>query len=161
MLDIKIIRSDPKGVETRLQTKDPDVQLAPILALDEEVRHLKSAVEEIKGRRNLLSKEIGEKKRSGEDTSALMKEVSGLGDKTAEIDKQLHKKETELNDLLARLPNLPEEGAKSSQNIEDNVVLRTFGEKPSFSFEAKNHVELNEKLPLFDFKSAAKASSSH
>jgi len=161
MLDIKIIRSDPKGVETRLQTKDPHVKIDPILSLDEEVRHLKSAVEEIKNKRNLLSKEIGEKKRKGEDTSDLMKDVGGLGEKTAEIDKELQKQETTLNDLLARLPNLPDEKVKVSQNIEDNVVLRTFGEKTSFSFEPKNHVELNEKLHLFDFKRAAKISGSN
>ncbi|MDN3506812.1 MAG: serine--tRNA ligase [Simkaniaceae bacterium] len=161
MLDIKIIRNDPKAVEVRLKTKDPKVNLKPILALDEAVRLLKTEVEDIKNKRNLLSKEIGEKKRKGEDTSDLMKDVGGLGEKTAEIDKQLHEKETELNNLLARLPNLPDEKVKVSQKVEDNVVLRTFGKKPSFSFEPKNHVELNEKLHLFDFKRAAKTSGSN
>ncbi|NGX26130.1 MAG: Serine--tRNA ligase [Chlamydiae bacterium] len=161
MLDIKLIRKDPKLIEDKLKTKDPDVDLSPILTLDEEVRLLKTKVEEIKSQRNLLSKEIGEKKRSGEDTTALMKEVSGLGEKIEKIDKQLDEKESALHDLLARLPNIPDSAVKVSQNIEDNVVLKSYGEKSSFDFSPKNHVELNERLHLFDFKRAAKASGSN
>jgi len=161
MLDIKEIRSQPESVEARLKSKDPTVTLSPILLLDEDVRNLKTEVEEIKNKRNSLSKQIGEKKRAGEDAAPLMAEVGGLGDAIAEIDKQLASKEEKLHDLLSRLPNLPEEGAAISQNIEDNVILRTHKEKPDFGFEPKNHVQLNEKLNLFDFKRAAKASGSN
>jgi len=161
MLDIKLLRKDPQSIEAKLKTKDPHAEVAPILALDEEVRHLKGQAEEIKNKRNLLSKQIGEKKRSGEDTSALMKEVSGLGDQIGTLDKELAEKEVALNDLLYHLPNIPDEGTKVSQNVEDNVILSTFGEKPSFSFDAKNHVELNERLHLFDFKRGAKTSGSN
>lgn len=161
MLDIKLIRNDPKLIEQKLKSKDPSIDLGPILALDDEVRHLKTEVEEIKSKRNLLSKEIGEKKRAGEDTGSLMKEVSGLGEKIGKIDHELSEKEATLLDLVAHLPNLPSEQTKISQAVEDNIVLNTFGEKPSFPFEPKNHVQLNETLHLFDFKRAAKTSGSN
>lgn len=160
MLDIKLLRKDPVAIETKLKSKDPTIDLTYILALDEEVRHLKTKAEEIKSRRNLLSKEIGEKKRAGTDTSEQMEEVAGLGDEAAQLDKDLDEKEKKLDDLLARLPNLPNPEIKVSHNVADNVPLKISGKKPEFAFAAKNHVELNEKLHLFDFKRAAKISGS-
>ncbi len=160
MLDMKLLRKDPVAIETRLKSKDPTIDLTYILALDEEVRHLKTKAEEIKSRRNLLSKEIGEKKRAGIDSSEQMEEVAGLGDEAAALDRELAEKEKSLDDLLARLPNLPNPEIKVSHHVEDNVVVRVSGQKPEFAFAAKNHVELNERLHLFDFKRAAKTSGS-
>lgn len=160
MLDMKLLRKDPVAIETRLKSKDLSIDLNLILALDEEVRHLKTKGEELKSRRNLLSKEIGEKKRAGIDTSEQMKEVGSLGDETESFDRELAEKEKKLDDLCARLPNLPSSEIKVSHNVEDNVIKRVSGEKSRFSFNAKNHVELNEKLHLFDFKRAAKTSGS-
>lgn len=161
MLDIKILRNDPKKAQKLLKAKDPSIDLSPLLQLDEKVRHLKTQVEEIKSQRNLLSKQIGEKKRKGEDSHQLMKDVAGLGDQIAALDKDLSENETHLTDLLARLPNFPDPESKVSLDPADNVTLRTFAEKPTFSFTPKNHVELNEQLHLFDFKRAAKAAGSN
>jgi seryl-tRNA synthetase len=161
MLDLKLLRKDPKGIEAKLKTKDPNVDLAPLLHLDEEVRHLKAAAEEIKSKRNLLSKEIGEKKRRGDDASTQMKEVAGLGDQISALDAKLHEKEAKLLALLYDLPNLPSDEVRVSQKVEDNVVKAAYGQKPAFSFAAKNHVELNETLELFDFKRGAKVAGSN
>lgn len=161
MLDIKLLRKDSKIIESKLKTKDPDVRLEPILELDESIRSIKNRGEELKNKRNVLSKQIGEKKRSGINAADLMDEVSGLGSEISELDQELSQKEQKLDDLLARLPNLPTDDVKVSHDKKDNVVLRSYGEKPSFSFVPKNHVELNEKLHLFDFKRAAKISGSH
>lgn len=161
MLDIKLIRKDPKSIEAKLKSKDPEVDLGPILDLDEEVRQLKTKVEELKSTRNLLSKEIGEKKRKGEDASEQMLEVSGLGETIDALDHELSEKEPKLTDLIARLPNIPDSKVKVSQNVADNVVVFSYKEKPTFSFSPKNHVELNETLALFDFKRAAKTSGSN
>lgn len=161
MLDVKLLRKDAKAFEERLKSKDPSVDLTPLMQLDEEIRNLKTRGEEFKNRRNQLSKEIGEKKRKGEDASSLMNEVNGLADQVSLLDKQLVEKEEHFNQIFLRLPNLPIEEVKISQNVQDNVVLRMQGKKPEFSFAPKNHVELNERLHLFDFKRAAKVSGSH
>jgi seryl-tRNA synthetase len=160
MLDIKLLRKDGPSVEKRLKTKDPSISLKPILALDERVREIILHVEELKSKRNHLSKEIGEKKRLKQDASPLMEEVGGLGDKISRLDHELKELEKELLDQMASLPNIPMEGIKVSGDPKDNVCIKTYLEKPSFSFPFKNHVELNEKLDLFDFKRGAKISGS-
>ncbi|MEN9344234.1 MAG: seryl-tRNA synthetase [Chlamydiota bacterium] len=160
MLDIKTIRTDKTGIEKRLKTKDSSIDLSPILFLDEEIRQGKGVVEELKAKRNHLSKEIGERKRLKEDTTSLMEQVGGLGDQITELDHKLNVMESQLKEALSMLPNVPEEGIKVSPDPKDNVCIKMVGQKPSFSFPFKNHVELNENLHLFDFKRGAKVSGS-
>lgn len=158
MLDMKILREKPAEVEKKLQTKDPGISLKPILALDDTVRKLKHEVEILKAQRNQSSKLIGEYKSQKKDTSSLMKEVGSLGDKIAELDHKLKEAEEQIKHLLDVLPNIPDEGIKVSLDPKDNVCVKTFGEKRLFAFKPKNHVELNERLHLFDFARGAKIS---
>jgi len=160
MLDIKLIRKNPQHLEALLRKKDPEISLAPIIALDEKTRELKTKVEELKSLRNSFSKEIGDRKRTGQDPSEIMHQVSGLGDQIAALDKDLAETEALLERNLAEIPNPPMEGIKSSMDPKENVCIKTFGEKREFSFEPKNHVELNESLCLFDFQRGAKISGS-
>lgn len=160
MLDMKLLRKESAAIEKKLKTKDPECDLGPILALDEKIRAIKAEVEELKSKRNHLSKEIGEKKRKGEDASFEMKEVSGMGEKISAYDHELSSLEEQLTTMLSCLPNIPMDGIKVSLDPKDNVCIKTFGEKKEFSFPFKNHVELNETLKLFDFKRGAKISGS-
>jgi seryl-tRNA synthetase len=160
MLDIKLLRKDPKGVEARLKTKDPTASVAPILQRDEKLRHLIGEAEEVQARRNHLSKEIGEKKRQKLDVADLMEQVAGLGGEAARLNHERTELEKELNHLLAHLPNLPVDGSRVSLDPKDNVCIKSWGEKKEFAFPFKNHVELGEKLGLFDFKRAAKTTGS-
>ena len=161
MLDIRLLRKDKEEMEKRLKTKDPSIELSSLLSLDERIRQIKTEVEELKSSRNTLSKEIGEKKRKGEDVSSTMQEVAGLGSQITALDVELHALEEKLHAALSVLPNLPKEEIPVSPDPKDNVCLKTVGEKPSFAFAFKNHVELNEKLHLFDFKRSAKLSGSN
>jgi seryl-tRNA synthetase len=160
MLDIKLIRKDKDAVEAKLKTKDPEVNLSPILALDERIRVIKTSVEELKATRNSVSKEIGERKRNKQDTSELMQEVSGLGDKISILDHELIDLEKDLNHKLASCPNLPMDNIKVALDPKENVCIKTYGSKREFAFTPKNHVELNERLQLFDFQRAAKVAGS-
>ncbi len=160
MIDIRLIRADKAAVEKKLKTKDPEIDLSSIVALDERIRMIKMNVEELKAARNHLSKEIGEKKRQKQDVSEWMKEVAGLGDKIALLDQELSTLEQEWNQTLANLPNLPRDEIKVSFDPKDNVCIKTFGQKREFPFPFKNHVELNERLCLFDFKRGAKVAGS-
>jgi seryl-tRNA synthetase len=160
MLDMKLVRKDPSHLETLLRRKDPDISLAPIIELDEKSRAIKTKVEELKSLRNTLSKEIGEKKRTKQDASELMDKVSGLGEQIALLDQELGSIEEKLKEKLSIIPNPPMEEIKISLDPKDNVCIKTFGEKRSFSFQPKNHVELNESLGLFDFQRGAKISGS-
>ena len=160
MLDMKWLRKDPKAVEAKLKTKDPAIDLSSILDLDEKMREILVKVESLKAERNQLSKQIGEKKRLKEDTSALMETVGGMGDAITALDHELAALDKELSHKVASLPNLPMDGSKVSPDPKDNVCIKTFGEKTTFSFPFKNHVELNDQLHLFDFKRGAKVSGS-
>jgi seryl-tRNA synthetase len=160
MLDLKLLRNSKEILEGKLKSKDPEVSLAPILALDERMRVVKTNTEELKAARNHLSRDIGEKKRVGQSTDLLMQEVAGLGDKIAILDHELRLLEDELNQKWASIPNIPDDEIKESYDPQDNVCIKSVGEKTSFSFPFKNHLELNERLELFDFKRGAKIAGS-
>jgi seryl-tRNA synthetase len=91
MLDIKLIRKEPKKVEELLKRKDSNISLGLILELDEKLREVIQQLESLQSRRNSASKEIGEKKRKGEDVSGVMQEVAGLGDQVSALN---HEKST-------------------------------------------------------------------
>ncbi len=161
MIDIKLLRADPKGLEAKLKTKDPEISLSTIIALDERIRVIKTTVEELKATRNHLSKEIGDKKRLKQDCAEAMQEVAGIGDRIAILDHELAALEQEINEKLASIPNVPCAEAKISHDPKENVCIKSVGEKPTFAFPFKNHVELNEHLGLFDFKRGSKISGSN
>src|SRR4051812_27356233 len=96
MLDIKLIRKDAAKIEELLKRKDSSISLKSILKLDERIREVIVEVENLQSKRNAASKEIGERKRKGEEVDSIMQEVAGLGDKVGalnhertEIEKQL------------------------------------------------------------------------
>jgi seryl-tRNA synthetase len=160
MLDIKLLRKDPTKFEAKLKSKDPTVDLTPVLALDEQIREVIAKLEQLQAKRNALSKEIGEKKRNKEDVSSVMKEVEGLGENVSLLSHERSQLENQLVYKMGFLPNLPMDDVKVSVDPKDNVCIKTFGEKKEFDFPFKNHVELNDNLHLFDFKRAAKTSGS-
>ncbi len=160
MLDLKELRKDPQGLEAKLKNKVPEISLSPILALDERLRSLKTETEELKSKKNYTSKEIGAKKQKGEDVSKFMEEMTALGDKIAVLDLEISTVEEDLKNNVAVLPNVPMDDVPISPSPKDNVCIKEWGDKPTFSFPFKNHVELNEKLKLFDFARGAKTSGS-
>lgn len=160
MLDIRLIRQDRALIEAKLRTKEPGLSLVPIFSLDESIREHKTRVESLKAKRNELSQQIGELKRKGFDASEKMAEVRAFADEIDILDQETARLEAALLDQLSRLPNLPMDEIKISQDPKDNVIIKEFGAKPHFNFPFKNHLELNEKLHLFDFKRGAQISGS-
>jgi seryl-tRNA synthetase len=156
MLDIRLIRKDRTAIEAKLQTKDPQIDLSRVCELDQQIRECKTKVESLKAKRNEYSQNIGELKRKGHDTSELMSQVARSAEEIHHLDHQIKELEEDFIQELARLPNLPMDDIKVSQDPKDNVVIKEVGQKPTFSFPFKNHIELNEQLQLFDFKRGAK-----
>lgn len=158
MLDIKSIRKDREKIEAKLKRKEPDLELAPVLELDDRLRHLITETEQLKAQRNEKSKLVGEKKRQKESADALMEEVREIGEKISAFDRERLEVEAAFTEALSRVPNIPMDDVKDSQDKEENEIIKTVGEKPRFSFEPKHHLELNEHLCLFDFHRTAKTS---
>lgn len=158
MIDIKLIRKDAAAIEAKLKTKDPEISLKGIVEMDQQIRESKTKVEHLKATRNETSQRIGEMKRNGKDPSSLMEQVAGIGEEIQVLDQRVAELEEKFNNEISRLPNIPMDDIKVAEDPKENVLLKTWGTKREFDFPFKNHVELNEKLDLFDFKRSAKIS---
>lgn len=160
MLDINLIRKNREQIEEKLRFKDPSISLDLICELDLRRRELQTKVQNLKASRNETSLKIGEVKRQGKDAGELLKQVANNADEIHQLDRELTATETEFHAEISKLPNIPMDDVKVSQDPKDNVIIKKYLEKPHFSFPFKNHVELNEKLHLFDFKRGARMSGS-
>lgn len=156
MIDIKLIRKDRYGIEAKLKTKDPSIDLSEIVNLDELIRDSKTKVENLKAKRNEASQKIGELKRQGQDTSAIMAEVAQHAEEIHALDHSVNQMEEKFHHELSKLPNIPMDDIKISEFPKDNVCIKVVGDRPTFNFPFKNHLELNDRLNLFDFKRGAK-----
>lgn len=160
MLDIKKIRTNPQEIEKKLKTKDPSIDLSKIIAMDDEIRKYQTEAEELKSIRNKISKEIGQNKDKPSETTSLMKEVNTVSSRIEKLDLLIKELEEKRTYALSILPNLPMDDIPVSLDPKENVCVKTFKEKRSFSFPFKNHLQLNEQLQLFDFQRATKIAGS-
>ena len=161
MFDIKLIREDIERVRRLVSTKkDNNTDLDRILELDTSRRNITYQVESLKNKQNLVSKEIPKLKKEGKDVSAVLNEMKELSDKIKEDDRVLAEIETELKDLLLRVPNLPHPSSPLGDTDDDNVEIRKWGEIKSFSFTPKAHWDIGENLNILDFGRAAKVTGS-
>lgn len=162
MLDIRLIREQPDYVKERLAARGGDSQLRveEILECDRERRASETRLQHLQSDRKRISKEIGARKARGEDTSAVEAEVRGLGDEIAKLNESSAALDVKQRDLLLHIPNLPHDAAPVGEDATANPEVRVWGSKPAFAFEPKSHVELGEKLRLFDFERGAKVSGS-
>lgn len=160
MLDIKIIRNDPKGIEKTLKSKDPSVSLTILLQLDSEIKVLKGRLENLQSQRNQAAKVVGEAKRKGEDISSLLKKNNDLQTQIQSLNSSLNDLTHQYQKELLSLPNIPDPSVKVSSDVANNTTIKTYKERPTFSFKPKNHIELNERLHMFDFERGAKITGS-
>lgn len=158
MLDIHLIRKEREAIEAKLKTKDPQIDLTKFCEIDNSLRHKKAQVENLKAERNKVSQQVGELKRQGKDASAVVEQVAKSAEEIHRLDHEIRGLEESFNDQLARLPNIPMDDIKVAEDPKDNVCIKEVKQKPTFDFPFKNHVELNEKLHLFDFKRGAQIS---
>jgi seryl-tRNA synthetase len=159
MLDARIIRQDPDAVRDRLAARGFTFDVSLFKRLEERRRELQLETEGLQNERNARSKEIGRRKAAGEDVSALLAEVSGLGDTLAEIKMRFEDVQAELHELLLGLPNLPDASVPDGRSEAENVELRRWREPPAFNFEPKDHVDLGAGSAL-DFEVAARIAGS-
>ena len=156
MLDIRKLRETPDEVKRGLEKRGADTSLVDkVLAFDVVRRDLLAKAEEMKQRRNAVSKQIGLAKRNGEDTTAVQAEMRALGDEISGIDRQLAEVEENQRKALLSLPNLPADDVVAGGK-EANAVVKVFGEKPSFASTPKNHVALCLSLGLIDYERGVK-----
>lgn len=156
MLDPRLIREKPEVVKEGLSKRGTQFDLDRLAVLDEKRRELIRQTESMKSDRNKTSDEIARLRKTGSDAKTEIERLRELG-KTIEIlEKELKEVEQQWESLLLIMPNIPHESVPVGTGEADNVVVRTWGEKPSFDFAPQAHWDLGEKLDILDFKRAAK-----
>ncbi len=160
MLDLKLIRSDPERVKQALARRGAAAGVDALLDLDARRRELLPRIEGAQAERKTLSKQIGEARQRGEEAAELTATVQGLKERIEEGKAELERVEGELERVAASLPNLPDPDAPDGMTEEDAVVVREVGERPSFDFEPRDHLEIGTELDLIDIESAARLSGS-
>ena len=161
MLDIKTIRDDPERIKKVLLQRLMELDVDRILVLDRGRRNLLREAEELKHKRNQASGEIGRLKKAGEDISGAVRDMKMVAEKINLLDGMLRKLNSDLDDLLIRVPNIPHRDVPVGPDMRAAIIVREEGEKREFDFTPRNHLELGETLGLIDFKRAAKISGSN
>ncbi|TXH72135.1 serine--tRNA ligase [Thiobacillus sp.] len=160
MLDIQLLRKDAVLVAERLAARGFAFDTARFETLEAERKSIQTRTQEAQSRRNTLSKQIGMMKGKGEDTTAVMAEVAGLGDEQKQLEARLSELQAELNDFLMGVPNLPHESVAVGKDETANVEVSRWGTPRQFDFPVRDHVDLGEGLGQLDFEAAVKITGS-
>ncbi|WP_336740975.1 serine--tRNA ligase [Aureimonas altamirensis] len=160
MLDIKWIRDNPEALDAALKNRGAAPLSAEILRLDEARRDHLRRLQDLQGRRNDVSKEIGKAKGAGDAAraEALMREVADIKGAVQEGEETERRLDANLQDVLSQVPNIPLEDVPVGTDESDNVEVRRVGDKPVFDFTPLEHYDLGEALGLMDFEAAARMS---
>lgn len=161
MLDIKLIRDNPDTVKQKLKTRNEDAsQIDAILAIDTERLKLMQKADELKALRNKVSDEIAVMKKNKQDGSAKIEEMKRVGEEIKQLDETLKSFDTDIDVILRNLPALPADDVPHGKSADDNVETKVWGEKKTFDFKPKDHLELGKSLNILDFERGTKISGS-
>lgn len=159
MLDIRFVRENSQAVKddlTRRGNLEKIEWVDELLRLDVEWRRMMTEVNRLREQRNRITEEIARLKKSGQEASERIREAEAIPDKIVEQEKTIAEHRQRIDFLLMRLPNLMHESVPQGKDEQDNVEVKVWGNKPSFSFKPKDHIDLGEGLKLIDIERAAK-----
>ena len=157
MIDIKKLRDDFDATYEQLARRGVEKEnCLKAKALDEKRRALVGETETLKAKRNAASKEIGKIAKEGGDIAAAKEEMRKVGDRIAELDKELAQVDHDLRETLLMIPNIPAPEIPTGMDSEANVVVRKVGEWKDPAFKIPTHIEIGEKLGIFDFPRGVK-----
>ncbi len=152
MLDLQFVRENPEKIKQNNKIRKADVDVDHILALDEKRRDIITQVDAKRAELKAGSKT--------KPTPEQIAQLKSLGEEIKELEEKNKPIEEELNGLLLQLPNMTHESVPEGVDETGNVVVQTWGEKPTFDFEVKDHAQLGLDLDLIDVERGAKVSGS-
>ncbi len=163
MLDIKFCRESPEAVRESLRKRHDSEKgkwFEDLLAKDEEWRKLNADAENMRARRNSISREINAAKKTGDEkkSQSLLKEAGEIPGKIKDAEARTLLLRSKIDEYLRRLPNTLHESVPYGKTSDDNVDVRKWGKPKTFSFELKNHEQIAEEIGGADFERAAKVS---
>ena len=160
MHNIKYIRNNPKQFEKLMKRRGISLNSSEILDIDNDIRSYQTKMQVLQEKRNKASKDIGILISQGADISSLKKNISDYKSDLTIMDEKVKDLNLKLNNLLIELPNSLEDDVPEGKSEDENQFIKAWGEKPQFSFNPLDHVEIGEKLNQMDFKRGVKISGS-
>jgi seryl-tRNA synthetase len=159
MLDIKLIRENPELVRNNLMKReDPENMrmLDELMHYDGKWRQLLTKLNELRHERKLLTTRIAALRKEGKDASQELSKAKDIDMEITTLERQVDECKWKVNYYLMRLPNLLHESVPLGKDENDNVPIKTWGEKPKFTFPAKDHIDLALGLNIMDIERAGK-----
>lgn len=161
MLDINFIRSNPDKVKQAIAHKRENAAgIDQILELDAQRRSLIHTCEQLKNKRNEKSKEVSELKKKRQDASIIIEETKKIGDEIKSYEEKIVGLESQINNLMLRIPNIPAADVPIGKDENDNVVVKSWGTRKEFDFTPLPHWELGSLLNILDLERSSKISGS-
>jgi seryl-tRNA synthetase len=160
MIDPKLLKQSTNEVSKNLARRGYVFDAEVYLSHEKLRKSLQVENEELKNKRNTVSKEIGIAKSKKKDASVLMKTSDEINSLLAKSEKKLNDVLSKINAIELDLPNLLSDKVPDGNNENDNEIIRNWGKKRSFDFSVKDHVEIGKNLGSFDFDSAGRISGS-
>ena len=158
MIDLKLLRDDPDAVRAAYSRRGGVDDLDRVVELARNHRDLLAEVESLRADQNRASKAIGEA--APDERQSAIEAARELADRLKEMEPRLEELQSQVDEAAAYLPNLPHDSVPEGTTEDQNVVEREVGDKPTFDFEPRDHVELGERLGIFDGDRGAKTSGS-
>ena len=159
MLSIELIRRYPDQVRKSMESRGEVDQIDQILAMDAQRRHAVAQGDELRGRRNQVSRQVGQARSAGQEPSAeTIQEMREVGEEISKLEQEVKRLDDRLNDILLTLPNIPLSSVPLGSDESANVVIRQWGEAPTFDFTPAPHWNLGEQLGIIDFEKGVKVS---
>ncbi|MBC7162633.1 MAG: serine--tRNA ligase [Immundisolibacter sp.] len=156
MLDPQLLRREPETVAARLAARGFALDLPRLAALETRRKTAQTETEHLQAERNRVSRAVGEAKRRAEDAAPLLAQMSGVGERLAQLEAGLKAVQDELDAYCLEIPNLPHDSVPVGNSEDDNVEVRRWGTPPAFDFTPRDHVDLGEALGGLDFETATK-----
>ncbi len=161
MLDPKRIRSEPEQLATLLRKKGFELDVEKLSSLDARRKEIQLQTEALQNERNSRSKSIGKAKAAGEDISEILQSMESLKQELEEKKEQLTALQSEINDYVMGIPNVPHESVPEGSSEDYNQEMSRWGSVAEYDFEVKDHAELGESLKEgLDFATASKLTGS-
>ncbi|MBQ1915090.1 MAG: serine--tRNA ligase, partial [Selenomonadaceae bacterium] len=156
MLDMKFVRDHLDEVRQMLVNRNNSLKLDDFSSLEKRRRDILAEVEQLKGKRNAVSKQVSVMKKNGENTDAIVAEMRSVGDRISVLDGELKEVGEKLRDILLHIPNMPKEDVPIGKDDTENPEVRKWGTPREFSFEPKEHWDIGADLDILDADRAAK-----
>ncbi len=158
MLEIKYVKDNLENIQTMLTNRNTITDLAAFKVADDRRREILFEIEELRHRRNVVTDQIAELKKQGENADALVTNMREVGAAIKKLEAPLSETEAKTQEILMQIPNIPHESVPVGTDENDNLTIKTAGDLPEFGFPPKPHWDLGEKLNILDFDRAAKIS---